>query len=149
MKGIFDLIKYSESREGEKQEFCLGLRLKVGDQETVCPLTKPTDSYNTLENEIKTIKQDLGKVMEKARNLIPGNQPSEGQLDFDAEMEPAQIWALLSEIEDVGQFINIFNDLEEPRRKEIAEHVLTHCNIFTGMASIFSSRYDSETGFMT
>ena len=86
--------------------------------------------------------------MEKARDLFMGDRPSEGQLDIDAEMEPAQMWALLSEIEDVGQFVKIFNELDEPRRKEIAEHVLTHCNIFTGKASVFSSRYDNESGFM-
>jgi hypothetical protein len=148
MKRIFDLIKCPQGKEGGKPEFRLGLRIKIGDQETVCPLTESSGSFEGLENEVQTITQDLGRVMEKAKNLIRGDQPSEGQLDFDVEMEPAQIWAILSEIEDVSQFINIFNDLEEPRRKEIAEHVLTHCNIFTGKASVFSSRYDNESGFM-
>ena len=148
MKRIFDLIKCPQGKEGGTPEFRLGLRIKIGDQETVCPLTESSGSFEGLENEVQTITQDLGRVMEKAKNLIRGDQPSEGQLDFDVEMEPAQIWAILSEIEDVGQFINIFNDLEEPRRKEIAEHVLTHCNIFTGKASVFSSRYDNESGFM-
>jgi len=148
MKRIFDLIKCPQGKKGGKPEFRLGLRIKIGDQETVCPLTESSGSFEGLENEVQTITQDLGRVMEKAKNLIRGDQPSEGQLDFDVEMEPAQIWAILSEIEDVGQFINIFNDLEEPRRKEIAEHVLTHCNIFTGKASVFSSRYDNESGFM-
>ncbi len=148
MKGIFDLIKYPGGKEGEKPEIRLGLRLKIGDQETVCPLTEPSGSYEALENGVQTIKQDLGRVMEKARDLFKGDRSSEGELDFDAEMEPAQVWALLSEIEDVDQFVKIFNDLDEPRRKEIAEHVLTHCNVFTGKASVFSSRYDNESGFM-
>jgi hypothetical protein len=148
MKKIFDLIKHPQSREGGRPEFSLGFRLKIGDQETVCPLTRPFGSYEALENEMQTIQQDLSRVVEKARKYIRGDQASEGQLDFDAEMEPAQIWGLLSEIEDVDQFINIFNDLDESRRKEIAEHVLTHCNVFTGKASIFSSRYDNESGFM-
>ena len=148
MKRIFDLIKCPQGKEGGKPEFRLVLRIKIGDQETVCPLTESSGSFEGLENEVQTITQDLGRVMEKAKNLIRGDQPSDGQLDFDVEMEPAQIWAILSEIEDVGRFINIFNDLEEPRRKEIAEHVLTHCNIFTGKASVFSSRYDNASGFM-
>jgi len=148
MKGIFDLIKYPEGREGEKPELSLGLRLKIGDQETVCPLTEPSGSYEALENGVQAIKQDLGRVMEKARDLFKGDRSPEGKLDFDAQMEPEQIWALLSEIEEVDQFVKVFNDLEEPRRKEIAEHVLTHCNVFTGKASVFSSRYDNESGFM-
>ncbi|GAG41669.1 unnamed protein product, partial [marine sediment metagenome] len=120
----------------------------MGDQETVYPLTRSVDSYEALENEVQTIKEDLGTIMERAKDLFKGGRPFDEKLDFDASMAPARIWALLSEIEDVDLFVNTFNNLGEPRRKEIADHVLTHCNIFTGKASVFSSRYDNESGFM-
>lgn len=148
MKGIFDLIKSPRCGEGDSPELSLGLRLKIGKQETICPITEPSDSYEILEKEAQTIKEDLSRIMEKAKDFFHGNRSSGGTLDFDEDMEPAQIWALLSEIEDVEQFVTIFNDLEESRRKEIAEHVLTHCNVFTGKASVFSARYNNESGFM-
>lgn len=147
-KVIFDLIRSPESGEGEKPGFQLGLRLKIGDQETICPLTKPFDSYEALENGIQIIKEDLGTVMERAKDLFKGNLPSGEGLDFDADATPVEIWTLLSKIEDEDLFVNTFNGLEEFKRKEIADHVLTHCNVFSGKASIVSSRYDSDSGLM-
>ena len=148
MKEIFDLIRSPESEGGEKLAFRLGLRLKIGDQETVCPLTRPFDSYEALENRVHFIKEDLGMVMEKARGLFKGNPPSEEGFYFDADAKPEEIWTLLSEIEDEDHFVDTFNRLEEARRKEVADHVFTHCNVFTGKASIFSSRYDNDSGLM-
>lgn len=148
MRGIFDLIKATVGEEVEKPELTLGLRIKIGEHQTICPITEPSNSYDVFEKEAQTIIEDLSRIMEKAKDFFKGDRSSEGMLGFDEDMEPAQIWALLSEIEDVEQFVTIFNDLEEARRKEIAEHVLTHCNVFTGKASVFSARYNNESGFM-
>ena len=148
MKTIFDLIKSSERREGDKPELRLGVRIKIGDQETVCPLTGSVDSYEALQGEVQTLQEDLGEVMKRAKNFLQGGRSPDETLDFDADMAPDQIWALLSEVDDEVLFVKTFNNLKESRRREIAEHVLTHCNIFTGQASVFSSRYNNESGFM-
>jgi hypothetical protein len=148
MKTIFDLIRSSERREGGKPELRLGLRLKIGDQETICPLTSSVDSYEALESEVQTLQEDLGTVMKRAKDFLEVGRSPDETLDFDADMAPEEVWALLSEVDDEGLFVETFNNLEESRRREIAEHVLTHCNIFTGQASVFSSRYDNESGFM-
>jgi len=31
----------------------------------------------------------------------------------------------------------------------VAEHVLTHCNVFSGKAAVFSSRYDGQSALLT
>jgi len=148
MKAIFDIMISSGSREGDKPELRLGLRIKIGDQETVCPLTRSVDSYEALEGEVHALREDLGEVMNRAKDVFLGDRSSEEKLNFDSDMAPEQIWALLSEVEDEDLFVKTFNNLDESRRREIAEHVLTHCNIFTGQASVFSSRYDNESGYM-
>jgi hypothetical protein len=58
------------------------------------------------------------------------------------------VWSILSSIEDEDQFVRRFNALEEEKRREVAEYVLTKCNIFSGKASAFSSRYSNETGLL-
>jgi hypothetical protein len=148
MKGIFDLIKSSDDQEGKKKEVRLGLRIKLGDQETLWPLTKPFDSYEGLTGEIRSIGEDLELILQKAKNHFEGGGRFQG-FDLDADMEPPEVWAHLSKIEDVALFVESFNRLDEVRRREVAEHVLTHCNIFSGMASVFSERFDNESGFMT
>ena len=148
MKGIFDLIRSPEGGEGEKPAFRLGLRLKIGNQETICPLTRPFESFEALENGVQFIKEDLGTVVERARELFKGTLSSVEGLDFDVDATPEEIWTLLSKIADENSFIDTFNGLDEARRKAIAEHVLTHCNVFTGKASIFSLRYDNDSGLM-
>ena len=148
MKGIFDLIKSPEGEEGEKPFFRLGLRLKIGDEETVCPLTGPFESYEALKKGVEFLKEDLVLAVERARMLFEGTPPSSEGLEFDANATPEEIWTLLSEIEDEDSFVDTFNGLDDARRKAIADYVLTHCNVFTGKASIFSSRYDNDSGLM-
>ena len=63
-------------------------------------------------------------------------------------MNAGEIWSILSAILDEGDFIQAFNALEEGKRKEVAEHVLTHCNVFSGRAAVFSSRYDDKSALM-
>ena len=148
MKRIFDLIESTEEGEREKTAFQLGLRMKIGDQETVCPLTRPFESFEALEHGVQSIKEDLGMVLEQAKPLFKGTPSSGEGLDLDEDATPEEIWTLLSKIEDENSFVDTFNGLDEARRKAIAEHVLTHCNVFTGKASVFSSRYDNDLGLM-
>lgn len=148
MKGIFDLNISPEGKEGETPRIRLGLRMKIGDEETVCPLTEPFESYEALEKGAQLLEEDLGRAVVRARELFEGSPPTGEGLEFDADANPEEIWTLLSGIEDEDSFVDTFNGLDETRRKAIADHVLTHCNVFTGKASIFSSRYDNDTGLM-
>ena len=44
MDEIFELIDEA-SEKGEEKEYRLGLRIKIGAYEAVCPLTPPCHSY--------------------------------------------------------------------------------------------------------
>jgi len=70
------------------------------------------------------------------------------ELEVTPEMSPEQIWSILSQINEEGLFIKGFNSLDDTKRRELAEYVLTRCNIFSGKGSIFSERYNSESGLL-
>ena len=106
-----------------------------------------TFAYQTNSNFDQAIKEGLDSLLAKAKGLFR-ESPAEEGLDLRSDMEPEEIWSILSVVSDEDLFINSFNNLDEAKRREVAEHILTRCNIFSGKASVFSSRYNNETGFM-
>jgi hypothetical protein len=147
MESIFETVTETGKREKEGTTVSVGIRLKLGGHETTCPISRPCDSYETFEIEVQAIKNSLDSLLAEAKKLL-GEPATEKGLDLRSDMEPEEIWSILSGVSDEGLFIRSFNNLEEVKRREVAEHVLTQCNIFSGKASVFSSRYDNETGLM-
>jgi len=86
------------------------------------------------------LKGDLNNLKKEIRK--------EGELEFTPEMSPEQIWSILSQIDEEDLFIKGFNSLDDIKRRELAEYVLSRCNIFSGKGSIFSERYNSESGLL-
>ena len=147
MESIFEIVTETGKRDKEEKTVSVGIRLKVGGHETTCSVSRACDSYEALEIEVQAIKNSLDSLLAKAKELL--GEPTAGAgLDLRSDMEPEEIWSILSGVSDEDLFIKSFNNLEEVKRREVAEHVLTQCNIFSGKASIFSSRYDNETGLM-
>jgi len=147
MEDIFEIMTVTDPRENDRGAIRLGIRLKVAGHETTCPVSTTYGSYEDLEVEIQAIRDQLDKILAKAKEIFEGPSPREG-LDLTPNMTPEQVWSVLEAIDDEVAFINGFNGLDEARRKEVAEHVLTRCNIFSGKASIFSSRYNDGSGLM-
>lgn len=144
---MFELI-VDESKEKQNQpKVSLGLRLKVSGIETVCPVTKPVDDLKAFEAEVEAIFERLGGIKTRAEELFERSS-TQGRLGLHADMTPAEIWAVLSRIKDEAEFSHSFNSLDEAKRREVAEHVLTKCNIFSGKAAVFSSRYEETTAMM-
>ena len=63
-------------------------------------------------------------------------------------MTEEEIWKVLTDIGDEKLFIDAFNSMDEATRKRVADHVLTRCNIFSGKGSVFSSRYNNDSGLL-
>lgn len=147
MKEIFEMMKVPDKEKEDEIRVQLGIPLKIADRETTCPVTKACNSYESLEIEVQAIKDDLERIMIRAKDIFRKSSIQES-LDFGSDMEPEEIWSTLSGMVDERLFIKSFNSLDEIKRREVAEHVLTRCNIFSGRASIFSSRYNSESGFI-
>jgi hypothetical protein len=147
MESIFEMVTKTGKGEEGKTTVSVGIRLKVGGHETTCPISRACHSYETLEIEVQTIKNSLDSLLAEAKRVIGESEADEG-LDLRSDMEPEEVWSILSAVSDEDLFIKGFNNLDEGKRREVAEYVLTQCNIFSGKASVFSSRYNNETGVM-
>lgn len=144
MEGIFELMSVLGKEKDDKVEGRLCIRLKIAGHETLCPLTRPCSSYEALELEAEGIKKDLERSLDKARALFRGAEQKSG-LGLNPHMAPEEIWSVLSGTEDERAFAEAFNGLDEAKRREIAEYVLTRCNVFSGRAAVFSARYDESS----
>jgi hypothetical protein len=145
MDKIFELT--TRQGEGKQLEARLGIRVKLSSFETTCFVTQPCPSYRALESEVQAIRQTLEDVLKEARSLFEGASKRDA-FGLRSDMAAGEIWTVLCAILDEGDFVQAFNSLEEGKRKEIAEHVLTHCNVFSGKAAVFSSRYSDQSAFM-
>jgi hypothetical protein len=144
MESIFDLIASAKGEKEKKQGCRLGIRVNVRGFETICPLTPFCESYKALENEIQNITKGLEQILAEARRIF--QKPDAGEMfGIEPHMKAEEVWSILSGIADDNVFAATFNKLDEEKRKQVAEHVLTKCNVFSGKASVFSSRYNDST----
>ena len=147
MKDVFEIITQSASGEGEETFVCIGIPLKAGGHDVMCPVSKTCASYGALEIEVQAIKDELDALLLRARESFE-DSATEDALGLRPDMSPEEIWSVLSELSQEDLFAKSYNSLEEGTRRAVAEHVLTQCNVFSGMPSVFSSRYDSKTGLL-
>jgi hypothetical protein len=148
MEDIFELMITKDKERGENIEAGVGMRVKLAGLETICPVTKSCPSYETLELELVAMRKNLEGLLERAKDLFERSE-KQADLGLDPNMPPEEIWPILSGLGDEKAFVEAFNSLEEAKRREVAEHVLTQCNIFSGKAAVFSARYDEKTARMT
>ncbi len=147
MTDVFKVIEVRDQGDEEKGSICLGIVIWVGGKKTSCPISKVCRTYEDFAAEVGAIQKQLQQTLERARYLV-GKPLSKGPIQFMPEMTPEEIWVILSNIKDEALFVESFNSLDSFKRKDVAEYVLTGCNIFSGNASIFSARYDNDTGIM-
>jgi hypothetical protein len=143
MEDLFELMTEEGVGPEKETRIRIGIRVKVSGFDTPCPVTRPFSSYEALEREAQGIKNGLDLLLARAAKMFGGS--SKGRPGFDGPAE--QIWAALSSM-DEKEFVEVFNELEEVKRREVAEHVLTHCNVFSGNARVFSERYDEASAKM-
>jgi hypothetical protein len=106
-------------------------------------LIQKCDSYETLEGEISRLKGELDGLLEEAKERFG---PGHGQehVELNEELGAAELWEILSAVADTEVLVRKFNSLSREKRQEIADYVFSQCNVFTGVASVFSQRYDNE-----
>jgi len=147
MKEIFAMVTELTSGEGGETFVHIGIPLRIGGHVTTCPISNPCASYGALEAEVQSLKAHLDALLHKAEAVFEGSATEDG-LDLRPDMTPEEIWSILSELSDDDLFVRGYNGLDEPKRRAVAEHVLTHCNVFAGKAATFSSQYNSDTGLL-
>ena len=104
-------------------------------------------SYKILQEEVSRIKEELDNLLDRSKGLFEGEAEKEG-LDVNEDKSAKEIWDILSTIKDPEILLVKFNSLSHQRRLDVADYVFTNCNIFSGVASVFSARYNSEEGIL-
>lgn len=143
MKKIFKIFKFHEK---DKRLCRIEIDLKLGEIESTIPLTRSFDSYEDFKQEIEALKEHIDLIEKEAKEYL--FRSTEERPDITDDMTPQEIWSVLSNIQDEDRFIKEFNLLPQDKRRDIADYVFTHCNVFSGMASIFSARYNYESALM-
>ena len=109
-------------------------------------LVEKCSSYEILQKEVSRIKEELDALLEKSRRLFEVEVGEEEGPDVDENLGAKEIWDILSLIKDPEVLLVKFNSMSRQKRLEVADYVLSNCNVFSGPASIFSMRYNSEEG---
>ena len=146
MEDLFALMTATDQGEG-KTSVRLGIRVKIAGHEAICPISRPCGSYEALKKESQVIRDQMKEIEQSARSLFR-DRPSQSGINIDPDMPPEEVWNILSTITDEATLVAAFNDLDASQRQAVAEYILTQCNIFSGKATIFSSRYDSVSGIL-
>ena len=105
-------------------------------------------SYRILEQEVARIKEELDTLLEKSRKTFEVDGGKGEDWEVNENMGAEQIWDILSKIKDAELLSVKFNSLSHQKRLEVADYVFTHGNVFSGAASVFSTRYNSEEGVL-
>ena len=104
--------------------------------------------YRILEQEVARIKEELDTLLEKSRKTFEVDGGEGEDWEVNENMGAEQIWDILSKIKDPELLSAKFNSLSHQKRLEVADYVFTHGNVFSGAASVFSTRYNSEEGVL-
>lgn len=147
MREIFRILEVQQGEKGEPG-VCIAINLRVGGRDAPCAISGFCRTEGELEAEAKSIRTNLDQALEKGKAILGKDISKEEAMKFTDDMSAEDIWSLLAKVKDERVFVQKFNSLDEKRRREVAEHVLAECNVFTGKGAVFSARYNNETTYM-
>ncbi len=131
MKISFALKKHDQEPRVELLITCIDkdieFRLTLG---TYKELTK-------MEEDISSIKSNLDNITHEAKKY------------FDTKLEEKklnvqELWEEMSKLQD-KEFISFFNSLGDSLRKQLVDHVLAKCNVFSGKGRLISEYLNQDT----
>ncbi len=139
---LFNIIDRREEGKG----IALGLNIRIGNRDYSIPITTYHMDPEGLKKELKELIREIEDLISEIMTLSEKAQGPEAHIDEEQAVD--KIWDELSKLRDEERFVEVFNSLSDAKRKEIAEYVFSRCNVFQGMAAVFSSRYNSESSKM-
>jgi hypothetical protein len=145
MDDVLDIQLEEEGENNTGRAIRVGIPIRLGDHETFFPISQPLASLNEWDTMIQNIMAGIERLSQRGKELL--EPPKEEQvLDLSGDPNPEELWSRLSKIEAEDHFVRAFNQLAILQRRELADYVLTTCNVFAGKAAIFSSRYHDDSG---
>ena len=144
-------IEKGVDEKNSKVGVSVNVDVSDGDESTLSGsvlLVKKCSSYEILHKEVSQIKEELDVLLEKSKRLFEAEVGKEEGQGVNEDMSVKEIWDVLSMIKDPEALLVKFNNMSRQNRLEVADYVLSNCNVFSGPASIFSMRYNSEEGML-
>ena len=146
-------LEMEPGADGKPAKVGISIGIEIADGEgsrmagSVLLIPKCT-SYEDLEKEVDQIKGELDALVQQSKKMFEAQGAGEEIPGLNEDMSPQEIWQILAEIKNEDVLLREFNSLSQEKRFEVADHVLTHCNVFSGAGSIFSMRYNREEGIL-
>ena len=103
-------------------------------------ISKYLTEINSAKKELEQIKKELDEAFEIFKQELEQKQKREVST-------PEDIWKEMSSM-DEEQMCTFFNALNADTRKQVADFVFSHVNMFSGPGPIFAELYNPETGLM-
>lgn len=130
--------------EEQGRQVGLGIEVGMGSEKVVVPITKRHSTYEALTSEVEAIRENLRIALDDASLFLEGRGGIRGS-GISPDLPPEKIWSALSAMASDEAFVAEFNNLPEGARAQVAEYVLSQCNVFSGKAAVFSSRYNDSS----
>jgi hypothetical protein len=109
-------------------------------------LTESCASAQLLEAQVEELYQALKALLLEARAVFAASTPQESASVLPEK--PEELWELMESTADLEQMRRIFNGLEERRRRELADYILGHANVFKGAGALFAQNYEEDRGVL-
>lgn len=84
MQGVFEWIS-NEGSEKDKTSFRLGMRVRLGAEETLCPIGPVWDSPEAVHAGVESIVSHLWELEKQALARFRGEPKAQGALSIDPE----------------------------------------------------------------
>ncbi len=110
------------------------------------PLTEPCASSELLEAQLEELHETLKELLLEARAKFAAQVHREPAALVPER--PEELWELLESKPDLEEMMGIFNSLEEHRRRQLADYILAHVNVFKGAGALFAQHYDEDRGLL-
>ncbi len=121
------------------EESRIALFLEIDDGQKI-RVSKFVKEIEDLKDELEAIKKEIDEAFEKYKNKL--------QSQKEEQHKPEDIWKKMSKM-NPDEMRDFFNSLSEETRRQVADFVFSHVNMFSGPGPIFAKSYDPTTTLMT
>ena len=140
-------LEFMEARSKGPDSECVRL---VARSDTAGPdnsmyLTAACRSLEEIEHAVASLKEQMDSLVQEARALFHRAR-NEGEAVTGSPQTLEEIWDAMEGAGNLEEMRRIFNELDPDKRRELADFVFTHKNVFKGAAALFSQHYNEGSG---
>jgi hypothetical protein len=136
-----------DHQKSPSQGLRIGLVVSSPEGGDLLWLTEPCEAPEVLEAQVEELQRGLKELLWEARAVFAKAARGEESPQVLPE-RPEELWALMECMGSLEHMRRIFNGLDEARRRELADFILGHVNVFKGAGALFAQHYEEEGGVL-